>query len=209
MSDFYKPLRAHFLRGLAILLPIVLTAYISYWIFLFLYRILDFGVAFLPPVYRQLSIVGGNLRLLVISGTIAGTIFIIWFTGFLVRTVIGRAVATWFQSILVSMPVVGAVYKGIKQLFKVFFSEQTPAFSKVVLVEFPQRGSWAYAFITDDAPDHLWPDPSQPCYTVLVPATPNPIHGFLMIVPKTDVVMQELTVEQGIKIIVSAGVLEK
>jgi uncharacterized membrane protein len=176
---------------------------------MFLYRILDFGIAFIPPAYRHISFFGFKTGFLMFLLTLAATVISICVSGWIIKTVIGRAAGAWLQSKISSVPIIGVIYKGFKQFVELFFSDPTHSFSRVVLVEFPLRGVWVYGFLTGDTPPKLASGTAEKSYNIFVPGAPNITSGFLIFVPSEDIRILDISVEQAIKTVVSGGILEK
>ena len=105
------------------------------------------------------------------------------------------------------MPVVRSVYGATKQIFETVLAKQSSAFREVALIEYPRRGIWTLAFITGSTGGEVEGRLEQSHYNVFVPTTPNPTGGFLLFVPKSDVRILDMTVEDGLKMILSVGII--
>ena len=198
----FAGLRASFLTGLVVIAPIFLTA----WLIWTLVGWIDSWVLpFIPWNLRPEHYIGINLRGL---GVIVFLIFTI-FVGWMAKGIMGRSLLHWGESIVQRMPVVRSVYSGLKQIAETVFSQADTSFDKACLVEYPRRGIWAIAFISTSAKGEI--DASIPSdgglMSVFLPTTPNPTSGFLLFVPKKDVIELEMTVEDAAKLVISAGLV--
>jgi uncharacterized membrane protein len=134
---------------------------------------------------------------------------------FLALTLIGALTAGLFgrlwikttEHLLARMPVVRGVYSAIKQIFETILRQQSQAFREVVLIQYPRPGSWTLGFISGVTKGEVPRVVSEDLVNVFVPTTPNPTSGFLLFVPRRDVIVLDMTVEEGIKMVVSGGIL--
>ena len=106
------------------------------------------------------------------------------------------------------IPVVGSIYSWTRQIFETVLSEESTAFREVVLIEYPSRGSWAIGFITGQTEGEVQSLTSETVYNVFVPATPNPTTGFLLFIPERDIRRLEVSVDEGLKLVVSGGLVK-
>ena len=111
------------------------------------------------------------------------------------------------EKILSKIPVLGNIYSGLKQLFEAILGKKSNSFREVVLLEYPREGIWAMAFLTGDTKGEVNRKTKNKMVNVFLPTTPNPTSGFLLFVPKKDILRLTMTVEEGIKMIISAGML--
>jgi uncharacterized membrane protein len=122
---------------------------------------------------------------------------------------IGRKLVDFGDSLLNRMPIVRPIYRTTKQIFQTLFSKSESSFRKVALVEFPSPGMWSLVFLTQsphaEISDHL---PATDYVSAFMPCTPNPTTGFFFYVPKRDVIDLEITVEQAMTVIMSAGIVQ-
>ena len=127
--------------------------------------------------------------------------------GFLAAGYLGRLVMQTGERIVGRLPVVRSVYSWTKQLLETVLSQSSTAFREVVLIEYPRRGCWAVGFITGETLGEVQRLTAETVYNVFIPATPNPTTGFLLFVPRHDVHHLDLTVEEGIKLVISSGIV--
>jgi len=111
------------------------------------------------------------------------------------------------ESILARMPVIRSIYGAVKQILETVLAQQSNAFREAVLVEYPRRGVWAIAFITGQTKGEVQNITEEECINIFVPTTPNPTSGFLLFVPKKELVPLSMTVEEALKMVISGGIL--
>lgn len=182
--------RRHLTAGLLLLVPVVVTVGVVRFVF----NVID-GAS--QPLTERLvgrTIPGLGLVL---------TIFVIWLTGLLSTNFIGKKLLELFDRVLENLPLVKTVYTASKQLVEAVSPGGRRAFQRVVLVEFPQKGTYALGFVTGDGIGAL----ETGTLSVYVPTALNPTSGFLIFAKERDILDPRLTVEEGIKLVVSGGVV--
>lgn len=187
-----KTLRNYLITGLIILLPLIVTIYVVTAIF----NAVD-GV--LRPVVELLigrSVYG--LGFILTIGFILGV-------GAVGTNVIGRKLIDYGEKILTKIPLVRNIYLTVKQIIDGLFLKNKNAFKKVVLVEYPREGLYQVGFLTSEGIGEVQSNTSQEVVNVFMPTTPNPTSGMLILAPKKDVTHLDMTVEQGLKLIISGG----
>jgi len=193
-------LRTYFFAGVLITAPISITIYLAWAII----HWVDGAVIPLipapynPETYLPFSMPGIGLLLLLIGLTLIGAV---------TASMVGRALVRGSDRLLNRMPVVRGVYNALKQIFETVLSQKSQAFREVVLVEYPRQGAWALGFITGTPDGELQELGGGELVNVFVPTTPNPTSGFLLFFPERDVVRLGMTVEDGIKMVVSGGIV--
>ncbi len=192
-------LRRYFVAGLLIWLPLVAT----YWVLMFSIRLVDRSLLLLPEQYRPENLIGFEIPGLGVILTLAMVIL----TGFLAASFFGRSMVTAWESILSRIPLVRSVYGAVKQITVSLFSDTSNSFREVVLVEYPRRGMWMLAFVTGEAPKKVEAVLGEPMINIYVPTTPNPTSGYYIMVPQQDVRKLNISIETGLKMILSAGVV--
>ena len=151
-----------------------------------------------PETYLPFSLPG--IGVIVILGLL---ILIGWFTaGFL-----GRAVMRTGERIVDRMPVVRSIYGTLKQIFQTVLAQSSRSFREVVLVEYPRRGIWAIGFVTGPTEGEISGRFETGCTNIFLPTTPNPTSGFLLFVPDKDLIHLDMSVEDGIKLVISGGIV--
>lgn len=192
-------LRAYFFAGILITAPISITFYIAWNVIHFV----DGRVAGLipadynPNTYLPFSIPGLGLIVAITMLTLIG-----WVTAGL----LGRLFLRVSEAILQRMPVVRSVYAWVKQIFETVFHERASPFREVVLIEFPRKGLWRIGFITGKTPGTTQDIVPGGMLNVFLPGTPNAASGFLVLVPTEDIYRVDLTPEEALKLVVSAGI---
>jgi uncharacterized membrane protein len=193
-----QAVRGAFLAGILIVVPLGATI----WVLTFVMGLLESTVRLLPDSVQPEALVGQPIPGLGILLTVTTVLF----AGALARSLVGRRVIAFYESMLAQVPVVSSVYQGVKQLTEALFSGQEGQFRQVVLVEWPRRGVYAIAFHTGEA--FLTVDEeSDGMVNVFLPTTPNPTSGFYLMLPRDEIRPLDLTVEQAFKLIMSAGIV--
>lgn len=189
-------LKARMISGLLVLLPLVITLFILKWGFAAL-------TAFVLPVLESLPVLkdlpGGVL--VFIAAVLA--LLMIYLVGMFTTHFVGRRFINMGERLMLKLPIVRSVYSASKQVMDTFSSSTKASFTATVLVEFPHAGSLAVGFITGTI---LNPQ-GKTLYRVFVATTPNPTSGFLIMLPEEAVTFTDISVEDGIKMIVSGGML--
>lgn len=204
-------LRASFLTGLVVIAPIGLTV----WLFWAVAGWIDgFVLPLIPGPYKPDRILdtlfGWEGTPINIRGV--GVVVFLLFTvvvGWLAKGIIGRSLIRWGEHIVDRMPVVRSVYNGLKQIAETVFAQSETSFDKACLVQYPRKGIWAIAFISTTAKGEIQgkiPEDQQ-VMSVFLPTTPNPTSGFLLFVPKSDVIELDMSVEDAAKLVISAGLV--
>jgi uncharacterized membrane protein len=195
-----RHLRGYFLAGILITAPIGITFYMA-WLFI---HWVDTTVsplipeAYHPEAYLPFSIPGFGLLVVCIVLTFIGAVT----AGF-----VGRLWTRTSERILARMPIIRSVYGAIKQIFETVLAHKSEAFRQVVLLEYPRRGSWAMGFITGKTEGEVQEQTTDEVVNVFLPTTPNPTSGYLLFLPKRELVVLSMTVEEGIKMVVSGGIV--
>jgi uncharacterized membrane protein len=193
-------LRAYFLAGILITAPISITLYIAWsliaWVDGYILPLLP--PKYNPETYLPFAFPGIGLIILVVGLTAIGAAT----AGF-----VGRVLVKTSEQVLSRMPVVRSIYGAVKQIFETVLAQKSTAFREVVLVEFPRRGMWAMGFITGLTEGEIQELTEEEVVNVFVPTTPNPTSGYLFFVARKDVYPLSMTVEEGIKMVVSGGIV--
>ncbi|MFQ5355761.1 MAG: DUF502 domain-containing protein [Mariprofundaceae bacterium] len=193
------PFRKWFITGLIVLLPIVGTFMVINW----LIRLSDRALALLPEFYQPETLLGIHIPGM---GIIFALLFIV-LIGMLATNFFGKRLLVWFDSILARVPVVRSIYGAIKQLLEAVVGSRENTFRQVVLVSFPQAGQWSIGFVTGSAKLPLPAEEVDGLVTVFVPTTPNPTSGWLLFVPEEELKVLPMSVEDGMKMVVSGGII--
>ena len=192
-------MKKYFITGLLIWVPLAITA----WVLALIVSTMDQSLLLLPAAIRPEKLMGFYLPGI---GALA-TLLVIFLTGLVTANIIGQRLLRFWEGVLARIPVVKSVYYSVKQVSDTLFSSSGEAFRKALLVQYPREGSWTIAFMTGqpggDVVNHLRGD----YISVYVPTTPNPTSGFFLMMPKSDVVELDMSVDEALKYIISMGVV--
>jgi len=194
-----KNLRKYFISGLLFWIPLGLSIVV---IKFFLELVNDI----VPPEYLPKALF--NLDSVVPGSGIVWVILIIVVTGALVSNFIGRKLVEIWEKILNRIPGFRGIYNALKQLSDTVLSPSGNSFKKALLVEYPRKGMWTIAFQTNDFQGEIAQKIGQELVNIYVPTTPNPTSGFFIMLPKTDVIELDMSVDEAFKFIISTGVVE-
>jgi len=196
-----RRLRNYFLTGLIIVAPLAITAYLT-WTFI------GWVDSWVKPYIPQIYNPDHYLPFAVPGFGLLTALFLITMIGFLTANLVGRSILGFGESLLDRMPLVRSLYKGLKQIFQTVLAEQSGSFKQAALIEYPRRGLWSIVFIATDTKgevDNRLPEDES--ISVFLPTTPNPTSGFLLFVPRKDVIILEMSVEEAAKMVISAGLV--
>lgn len=194
-------IRNHFLTGLVVVGPIFLTVYL---VWLFVGFVDDRVLPWIPARFNPNNWFDRNVPGLGLVFFLLITTFVGWLT----KGLFGRQLVRYGESLLERMPIVRSIYNAIKQIVETIFSQSQQSFSSACLVEYPRQGLWAVAFVSTDAKGEIPGKVQEPdMLSIFLPTTPNPTSGFLLFVPRRDVVMLDMSVEEAAKLVISAGLV--
>ena len=198
-NSFVNFIKRYFFTGLLISAPIGATIYITIFIVEFIAGLVPqrFNPNGLLPEIIGYEIPGLELIIAFISFILIGLIF---------STLFGKAILGYFDNLITRIPFAGNVYKAIKQITETF-SNADSAYQKVVLIEYPRKDIYAIGFMTGETKGEIKDRKKIDMVNVFVPTTPNPTSGFLLFIPKEDAVELDMSVEDAIKLVVSAGMV--
>lgn len=195
-------IRSYFLTGLVIAAPISITIYVTWWFIRFVdawFKPL-LPAKYDPDTYLPIAIPGVGLVLALLFLTILGA---------LAANLFGRTVVRYGERLLDQMPVVRNVYHALKQIFETVLSQSNQSFRQVGLIEYPRKGLWAVVFISTDTTGEIGNKAANGTekMSVFLPTTPNPTSGFLLFVPRRDITILDMSVEDAAKLVISAGLV--
>jgi uncharacterized membrane protein len=193
-------LRRYFVAGLIVWIPLGITL----WVLKLLVDVMDQSLLLVPENYRSDKLFGFHLPGLGIILTVA----IVLATGALAANFFGRKVLKLGDSTLSRIPIVRSIYGGVKQISDTLFSPEGKAFRRAVLVRYPHAGAWTVALVTGTPQHEVAGILGHDQISVFVPTTPNITAGFFLIVPRTDTIELDMTVDAALKYIISMGVAE-
>ncbi|HEY3784446.1 MAG TPA: DUF502 domain-containing protein [Steroidobacteraceae bacterium] len=193
-----RGLRRYLVAGILVWLPILATI----WVVTFIIGLMDRTLLLLPVAYRPQALVGFALPGL-------GAVFalaVLLATGLLVTNLIGRQLVAYWEELLHRIPVVRSVYSGVKSFAESVFS-QSSSFRRVVMIEYPRLGTWSLGFMTAEDMPEVSARTGEPHACVYISNALNATAGFLVIVPRRQVVELEMSVDAAMKMIITCGVV--
>ena len=185
----------YLLTGLFSIFPIAFT----YWIILKLFQFFSnpgatiVAIIFKDHVPQYIPEFAGFIL----------TISFIYSTGLLISNVLGKQIYAWFEKILSRIPFVNTIYRTIKQITSHLSGPDRQAFKKVVFIEYPRKGIWTLSMVTGESKN----ENGELFYHIFIPTTPNPTSGYLLYIPQKDTRQANISIEEGMKIIISGGML--
>jgi uncharacterized membrane protein len=191
-------LRRYLVAGILVWLPILAVI----WVIRFLVQLMDQTLLLLPEAYRPEALFGFALPGL--GALLAFSIVLV--TGLLVTNLIGRQLVGYWEELLQRIPLVRSIYSSVKGLAESVFSQDS-AFRKVVLIPYPRAGVWSIGFLTAENLGEISARTGVASVCVFIPTTPNPTSGFIVIVPRTEVIELAMNVDAAMKMIVTLGVV--
>lgn len=190
-----QSLRKYFITGALVSLPLVVTVYVLWFAFSFL----DNALGRLVSLALGRSVPGAGMVL---------TVLLLLSVGMFATNVVGRRLIGLGERIVLTIPLVRTIYHSVKQVIEAFSLQgNRGSFRRVVLVEYPRRGVYAVGFVTNEDVEAVEVGDGKRLLAVFVPTTPNPTSGFVLFVPRGDVIPVDMTVEQAFKGIISGGIL--
>ncbi len=197
-----RKLRTYFFTGILVVTPILLTVFIFWKLF----KGLDSVV---------LNILNGllvNFGFQAYYGKIPGLgvvvlVLGILLTGMIARNYLGKKLFKLGDWLVTQIPLISKIYIAIRQIFEAIFSEKREVFKQAVMFEYPRRGTYSVGFVTQDTRGEIQDKIDSDVLSVFVPTTPNPTSGYLIFVPKKDAIILDMTIEQALKLIISAGAI--
>ncbi|WP_224814893.1 DUF502 domain-containing protein [Hasllibacter sp. MH4015] len=203
---FLGSIRSSFLTGLIVIAPIGITV----WLIWSLTGWIDSWVLpFIPDAYNPAMLINRwtgieiNIRGIGVVTFLLFTIMVGW----MAKGLIGRSMIRWAESLVLSIPLIRTLYSGLKQIAETILQQGQQNFDKACLVEYPRKGIWAIAFISTTAKGEIAARAPEDMVSVFLPTTPNPTSGFLLFIPKKDVIVLDMSVEDSAKLIISAGLV--
>ena len=191
--------RRYLIAGLLVWVPILVTVLVLR----FILDLVDQTLLLLPPPLRPDALFGFHIPGL---GAVLAVLLLI-FTGMLVGNIIGRTLVGLWEDLLNRIPFVRALYSGVKSFSTTILSNQGNSFKKVMLIEYPRQGIWSIGFQTAGDVPQISAHTGEPQVCVFVPTTPNPTSGFIMMVPRSQAIELEMSVDAAMKMIVTLGVV--
>ena len=194
-----KKLQKYLIAGLLVWLPIVVTVLL----FRFLITLMDQTLILLPSQIRPEALIGFKLPGL---GLIL-TLLVLIVTGIFAANFVGKSMVNFGEKIFKKIPIVRSVYSAAKNFADIVFSDTGQSFKKVLLIQYPRKGVYSLAFQTSTNLGEVQKKTGSDVVCTFVPTTPNPTSGFIIIIPKEDVIEMDMEVDEAFKMIVSLGVV--
>ncbi|HWU68280.1 MAG TPA: DUF502 domain-containing protein [Stenotrophobium sp.] len=186
-------LRRWFVAGLLVWVPLAVTLLVIR----FMVSLLDTSLLLIPEAIRP-DIPGFGVLL---------SIVLVLVTGLLAANYLGAQTVKWIEAALGHVPLVRTIYGGMKKLAQTLLSSNSVAFRHALLVRYPHPNSWSIAFQTADTSLEIGKKTGEDLVTVFIPTTPNPTSGFLLLVPRKDVVWLDMPVQEALRLVISLGVV--
>ena len=200
-QNVLQKLRSNFLTGLVLITPIVLTIYLIWGAINF---IDDKVVPWLPDKYNPSKYIGKDIPGL---GVVTFLIFTT-LVGMVTKGFFGRQLIKFWESLVDRTPIFRSIYNAVKQIAETVFTKSEQTFQSACLVEYPRKGIWVIAFVSTISKGEIKEKINRKeLLTVFVPTTPNPTSGFLLFVPRSDVIFLKMSVENAAKLVISAGLV--
>ena len=189
MNSITQNFRSKLFAGVATLLPLYLTFFVIKFLFVTLEEMSD-------PLLKRFNLDIPGLGIIL-------TVLLIYILGFLVTNFLGRKIFNLGERIVKKVPIVNMIYTTLKQITDTFTKGSTDGFEGAVYIQYPRQGLWTMAFISGESKTK----DGVPYYHLFVPTTPNPTSGFFLMIPQADTVATGMSVEEGLKTIISGGLL--
>lgn len=193
-------LRKYFISGMVVFLPLALTIYIFFWALNLLDGIL--GKYLEPLLMQKYGVYYHGLGLIIL-------IYVVVLIGFFVTNFIGRSIYGFMETWMIKLPFFRQVYPALKEMALFLFSrDRTNQFKQVVMIEYPRKGVYSFGFLTnDDESSRVCQVIGKDVCNIFIPSAPGPLTGFVVMVPRKEVIFTEITVEEAFKFILSGGVV--
>ena len=201
-NSIFGRLRARFLTGLVVILPVALTISLIWtmigWVDGLVLPLIPYELT--PQRYFGINVRG--------VGVVVFLVFTI-LIGWVAKGLIGRTLIRFGENLVGRMPVVRSIYSGVKQIAETVFAQTERSFETACLIQYPRKGIWAIGFISTMAKGEIAgkTETGGTLVSVFLPTTPNPTSGFLLFLPKEDVIELDMTVEDAAKLVISAGLV--
>jgi uncharacterized membrane protein len=181
-----------FTTGLLTILPLAITIYVFYLVFSFLDNLVG-------------DMIEAVLNYRIPGAGFAAGLFLIMLIGFIASNIIGSRLIGYFDTLLRRVPIARGIYTGAKQIIDAFTLQGKNAFQKVVLLEYPRKGLYVIGFVTGSSKGEIQDKTREETLNIFIPTTPNPTSGMLILAPRHEVTELKMTVEEGMKVIISGG----
>ena len=198
-------IRKYIITGIISIIPLALT----YWLIKYLFMFFSEPGKYIVDIifnYTFINKIPFIFNFYIYFSYLIGfilTILFLFVVGAIISNVFGKRLYLFFESILSKIPIVNKVYQTIKQITNTFTNDNTKAFQKVVLIEYPKDKLWTLAMVSGET----YNKDNEKCYKLFVPTTPNPTSGYLILIKAIDAIETNISVEEAMEIIISAGII--
>jgi uncharacterized membrane protein len=199
----FSKIRASFLTGIVIVIPLVLT----FWV---LYFVIDkLNLLLLQPIVNIFEnwVPAQNIEILTKPAIFLLLLALMTLIGFATRIILLRNIFGFGEKILYRVPMISSVYRTIKEISFAFFVQTKTIFQRVVLIEYPRKGLYQLGFVISETKGEAQKRTKEVMLNVFLPTTPNPTSGMLVLVPEKDVISLDMSVAQGMKMVISGGAI--
>ncbi len=190
-------MRKYIIAGLLVWVPLGVTVLVIK----LLVDLMDRLQVLLPPGWRPEALFGFSIP----GFGVVVALLVVLLTGMVVANFIGRRLVAVWETLLAQIPLVRTIYTGVKQIVEGIATSQGTAFRKVLLIEYPRKGIWCLGFQTSDTLGEISERTGKDMVAVFIPTTPNPTSGFVLLLPRDEVMELKMSVDEGIKMIISVG----
>jgi uncharacterized membrane protein len=192
-------LRKYIIAGLLVWLPFAATVAIIKLVV----DLLDGTILLLPPEWQPAIVLGFSIP----GFGVILAVFILLITGMLAANLFGRRLVYFWEAVLNRIPLVRSIYNSVKQISSTLLDSSSKSFRKVVMLQYPRKGVWSIGFLSNESVDIDIDGLNGDLVAVFVPTTPNPTSGFIIMVPRDDITVLDMTVEEAFKFVISMGVI--
>lgn len=204
LQRFKQDLKNDLIAGLLVVIPLATTIWLTYtiatWVIDFLTRI----PKQLNP-FDTLNPLLTNLLNFFVGLTVP--LLFILLIGLMARNIVGRWLLSTGEQILQAIPLAGSIYKTLKQILETLLQDSKTKFRRVVMLEYPRKGVWSLGFVTGIVSPKIQSHLNQPLLSVFIPTTPNPTSGWYAIIPESEVITVNISIEDAFKILISGGIV--
>lgn len=196
-------MRRNFLAGVVVIIP----ALVTYWLIVFV--LTPFDALFIRRLMTKLEpyYLGVVNAYIIKAGLYLAVFAIIIFIGFGTRVLVLKKLFSYLERKFFQVPMLGKVYSATKEISHAFLGQSKGIFTRVVLVQFPHKGIYAVGFVTSEGRGEVQDKTLEKVINVFVPTTPNPTSGFLLLVPDKDLIRLDMSIDEGLKLVISGGIV--
>lgn len=190
--------RRYVLTGVIVVLPVIVTLFLFLWLFQFLDGILGRFINTYLLAHYGYSIPGLGIIF---------ALLLVFLAGFFVTHLVNAKVLQFFENWFIKFPIIRQIYPAAKKIVSFLFADTSARFKKTILIEYPKKGLYTLCFVTNEGLDYFNKKTRRELVSVFIPSTPSPLTGFLVMVPKDDVIVVDVSVEDALKMLISGGVV--